>query len=389
MKKSLLALAAMGAFAGAAQAQSSVTVYGVIDAGVGQSSITSGADGVNKTNQTYVGGLQSANGTGGQAGSRLGFRGVEDLGGGTTVGFTVEVGLTYINAQANTTAPVETDSTLANTTLFGNTRQAFASIGNKNLGELRIGTQDSLAKNLLGSFDPGGETVFTGAASLYQQGVTTRYGQALTYQAPALGGATVRLQYVNDGTTSGNVGATNVSSTNSAWSASARFAQGPIQVGAVYEVRSNFSPTAGTANSAVALLPNMTTTTAVTSITQMGAAASYNFGIVTPSVMYYSQDWKNDTNAAAAGKINGFQFGAKASVTKTVDLIASYTSGKVTNAGSDLYNTSGMQAMVNYAMSKRTRLYGAYGTTNWDTQRAATTANVKVTTYGLGMLHTF
>jgi len=34
MKKSLLALAAMGAFAGAAHAQSSVTVYGILDLGV-------------------------------------------------------------------------------------------------------------------------------------------------------------------------------------------------------------------------------------------------------------------------------------------------------------------------------------------------------------------
>ena len=36
MKKSLLALAAMGAFAGAAQAQSSVTVYGTLDASMGR-----------------------------------------------------------------------------------------------------------------------------------------------------------------------------------------------------------------------------------------------------------------------------------------------------------------------------------------------------------------
>jgi predicted porin len=390
MKKSLLALAAMGAFVGTAQAQSSVTVYGVMDAGVGKSAVTYGAGGANKANQNFLGGLSSANGSGMEAGSRLGFRGVEDLGGGNTAGFVIEVGLNYNNAQSSTAAPTTADvtTTIGNAALFGNARQAFASLGNKQLGELRIGTQDSLAKNLLGSFDPGAEALITGAISLYQQGVITRYGQAATYQAPTMAGVTIRAQYAGDGTTYGNVGATNTATTNNATSVSARFTQGPIQAGAVYEVRNQFTPTAGTANSAVALLPSMTSTANVPTITQLGLAASYNFGIVTPSVMYYSQDWENSSNALS-GKINGIQFGAKAPITKTVDLIASYTTGKITNAGSDLYNTNGMQAMVNYAMSKRTRLYGIYGQTNWDTQRAATTANVKAQQYGLGMLHTF
>ena len=152
MKKSLLAMAAMGAFAGAAQAQSSVTVYGVVDAGVGASSITSAAGGANTTKQNFIGGLSSANGTGQEAGSRLGFRGVEDVGGGTVVGFTYEVAINLNNAQSSTTAPVATDNQSGNTAMFGNARQAFASLGNKQFGELRIGTQDSLAKNIGGFY---------------------------------------------------------------------------------------------------------------------------------------------------------------------------------------------------------------------------------------------
>jgi predicted porin len=390
MKKSLFAIAAVTAFAGAAQAQSSVTVYGLMDAGVGQSNVTYGTGGANKANQNFIGGLSSANGTGMEAGSRLGFRGVEDLGGGTTAGFVIEVGLNYNNAQSSTAAPTTADATttIGNAALFGSARQAFASLGNKQFGELRLGTQDSLAKNLLGSFDPGAEALISGATSLYQQGVIVRYGQAATYQAPTIAGVTFRAQYAGDSTTYGNVGTTNTATTNNATSVSARFTRGNIQAGAVYEVRNQFTPTAGTANSAVALLPSMTSTANVPSITQLGLAASYNFGIVTPSVMYYSQDWQGATNATS-GRINGFQVGAKAPITKTVDLIASYTTGKITNAGSDLYNTNGMQVMANYALSKRTRLYGIYGQTNWDTQRASTTASVKVNQYGLGMLHTF
>ena len=391
MKKSLFAIAAVTAFAGAAQAQSSVTVYGLLDGGVGVSNVEYGASGANTAKQNFIGGLSSGNGSGMEAGSRLGFRGVEDLGGGTRAGFVIEVGLNLTNAQNSTVAPSTADATttIGNTTLFGNARQAFASLGNNAFGELRIGTQNSLAKDLLGSFDPGAEANISGGTSLYQQGVITRYSQAATYQAPTMAGVTVRAQYVGDGTTYGNVGATNYATTNNATSVSARFTQGPIQAGAVYEVRNQFTPTAGAVNSSVALNPSLATTANVPSITQLGLAASYNFGIVTPSVLYYSQDWKNPSVNAASGKINGIQFGAKAPVTKTLDLVAMYTTGKVTNAGSDLYDTDGMQLQANYAMSKRTRLYGIYGQTNWDTQRAATTGSVKVQQYGLGMLHTF
>jgi len=73
MKKSLLALAAMSAFATAAQAQSSVSVYGVMDGsytGIEQNSTTTGgAKGTVKVRNTV-------NGDGALSTSRLGFRGV-------------------------------------------------------------------------------------------------------------------------------------------------------------------------------------------------------------------------------------------------------------------------------------------------------------------------
>src|SRR5436309_552652 len=80
MKKSLLALAVLGAFAGVAQAQTSVTIYGSFDGGVryqnhqdaaGHSRLTMGSTGTYNSN-------------------RLGFKGVEDLGGGLNAHFTLE-----------------------------------------------------------------------------------------------------------------------------------------------------------------------------------------------------------------------------------------------------------------------------------------------------------
>lgn len=80
MKKSLLALAALTAFTGAAYAQSSVTLFGIVDLNARR-----------VTNETAAGSRsiwsQSQDGI---ASSRLGFRGVEDIGGGMRAGFWIE-----------------------------------------------------------------------------------------------------------------------------------------------------------------------------------------------------------------------------------------------------------------------------------------------------------
>lgn len=80
MKKSLLALAVLGAFAGVASAQSSVTLFGIVD--VNARAVKNDGVGTRKTLSTD--GLNS---------SRLGFRGVEDLGGGLRAAFHLEGGL--------------------------------------------------------------------------------------------------------------------------------------------------------------------------------------------------------------------------------------------------------------------------------------------------------
>lgn len=105
MKKSLFALAVLGAFAGAASAQTSVTVYGVADLSLakqsGASAQMSGSGGLN-------------NGT-----SRLGFRGTEDLGGGLKASFNFEQGLNLENG-AQTAGGNRLFDRAANMALSGN-----------------------------------------------------------------------------------------------------------------------------------------------------------------------------------------------------------------------------------------------------------------------------
>ncbi len=134
MKKSLIALAALATVAGAAQAQSSATVYGIIDSGylsterVGPTSATSATQITTESK-----GVSSS----ASASSRLGFRGVEDLGGGLKAEFVLE---TNINA---------TDSTMSN---MGN-RQSFVGV-NGGFGTFRVGTQYTHHHTLAASMSP-------------------------------------------------------------------------------------------------------------------------------------------------------------------------------------------------------------------------------------------
>ena len=130
MKKSLFAVAALSAIAGAAQAQSSVTVYGILDVGyVGsnQTAVAAQVAGVNNSTQNAVKKTTiSQFGQNAEQTSRLGFKGNEDLGGGTSAFFTVELGLTPQNpslsggtASTATSASISTNTTGINADASG------------------------------------------------------------------------------------------------------------------------------------------------------------------------------------------------------------------------------------------------------------------------------
>ena len=120
MKKSVLALAALGAFAGGASAQSSVTMFGVVDLNVMS---------VDNGDRTY------SMGTDGMASSRLGFRGVEDLGGGLKAGFWLEMGIAPDTGRNAGVWGNGTTST-GNELIFN--RRSTVSLSNQ-WGELRLG----------------------------------------------------------------------------------------------------------------------------------------------------------------------------------------------------------------------------------------------------------
>ncbi|MBB4844751.1 putative porin [Paucibacter oligotrophus] len=163
MKKSIVALAVLGSFAGVAAAQSSVTLFGVVDV----------AARYTKANGQDVYSLAS----GGNATSRLGVRGVEDLGGGLKAGFWLE---SRINADAGTT-----DSA------FWARRSTISVWGD--FGEVRLGRFKNSTKLAYEDFDPVTATGLGSVENLYSDLGTKaglgRYDNQVTYVLPAnLGG---------------------------------------------------------------------------------------------------------------------------------------------------------------------------------------------------------
>lgn len=166
MKKSLLALAVLGALTGAVSAQTNVTIYGVADAGI--SRIDNGA-----TNTTA---LTSGN----QSGSRIGFRGTEDLGGGLSAIFTLENGFSI------------DDGTMGQGgRLFG--RQAFVGL-NGGFGSVKLGRQYNPIRTAVESIDPFGHGLAGNAANVINVH-GERADNTISYATPKFGGFSGQVNY--------------------------------------------------------------------------------------------------------------------------------------------------------------------------------------------------
>ncbi|MET0384215.1 MAG: porin [Burkholderiaceae bacterium] len=167
MKKSLLALAVLTTVTGAANAQSSVTLYGKVDLGAVLDS--GGPNGKSVRIDSGVTG-----------GSRIGFKGVEDLGGGVKAAFQLETGYC---ADSNAGA--------ANFCTGGNNfmgRQAHGDLTGA-FGAVSAGRQYSLGYSNLTTIDPFG-TGFAGRADNIIDQSGLRLNNSFQYTTPDFAGFT-------------------------------------------------------------------------------------------------------------------------------------------------------------------------------------------------------
>lgn len=313
MKKSLLALAVLGAFAASAQAQSNVTIYGSFDGGVRhQTNVLAGG---NEGSRTTVG----SNGTFNN--NRIGFKGIEDLGGGLNAHFTLETGFnTGTGALDN-----------ANNQLFQ--RTASVGIGGA-WGSLDLGRQYTTAFKTIGAYDPMGYK-YTGITDAVPAGLSTgaRNNNSIQYTG-TFGPVTARLEY-SLGEVAGD------SSAGSTKAVGATYAAGPLAVGAAYT----------TFESATGLDTDHWT-----------IGASYKFGPARVAVGHSDQE--ADVATGGTTDLKRTWIGASYAITPALEVTGAYYRSRL-DAGADSDKDNYILS-VTYALSKRTNLYAAFDTQKYD-----------------------
>jgi general bacterial porin, GBP family len=357
MKKSLIALAALATVATAAQAQSSVTIYGIVDMGI-MSSKTDGSAG--NTLAAQSGALST---------SRLGFRGVEDLGGGLKANFVLE---TEINADVGTNggtvvSGAGTGKTSTTGVMFN--RAANISLESAQYGSIQLGRMNKLEYDAVIANDAFGAANFGGAvrvgyitSGIYRD--DARFPNAVVLRAPALGG--LKLAYQRQlGEQAGD------SSAHSSDSLMADFTYGKLRVLATW---------AENKTAAGAKFDEVTT-----------LGANYDFGVAHAFVGHMERKIEG-----GSAKPKSDYLGVKVPVNAKVNVMAQYT--KISDQSGTAGNDADVYAVgATYAFSKRTTAYAMYGQSSNDGLATAYVTNLgqavtdgknqKATT--VGIRHTF
>ena len=396
MKKLLIAVGLAATF-GFAQAQSNVTIYGLLDVGyIGTNYKGVGTSPTNKqTTNTFGNNAESA--------SRLGFRGSEDLGGGTAAVFTFETGLNPNN------------STLSAL----NTRQAFVGLKQQGLGTAAVGTQYTpiynqvvktdagIANNMIGSLvyagtpqgnGNSGSNTFANSSSSAgtSDAFTLRTTNSLTLKSDTFAGFAGEAIVVSNGTnstqtttvTNGTTSITGGQNTNSGWGLSANYTWDKLYATVAYQAFKNY--TSGTLTTPTPAIWSAASGGVNTQDNQTYAAATYDFGILKAYAQYINRKAIDSLNTGYYAQRRAEQIGVRGFFTPAIEGWASAGIGKTTafGAGQPTANFTGYQLGANYWLSKRTNLYGIFGSTQTSSV-APSTAAVSANGYAVGVRHTF
>src|SRR5690625_416983 len=235
MKKTLLAAALMVGFAGVAQAETSVTLYGVVDGGIGYERLKGSYASAGNVDNYYahnrgnsVTDTRTGLLSGVQRGNRWGLRGSEDLGDGLRFIFQLESGFDIADGRS-----AQGDR------LFG--REAHFGLAGDNWGQLTFGRQTTItSKYMPGVASPFGASFMqANYGATFSAANTVRYDNMIQYQTPSFAGFQAGLGYSfnidgkQEGTTKLN--GVKTKHDNKAWTAALRYANGPIAVGLSYD----------------------------------------------------------------------------------------------------------------------------------------------------------
>jgi len=369
MQKKIIALAIAGLASSAAFAQTNVTVYGVVDLGYVNSSASNAATGKQKMT-----GINSGN----QAGSRVCFRGTEDLGNGLKALFTLEYGLS---------ADVGANS------WTGTARQSFLGLTG-NFGTVVAGRLQNPGYNFALKYDtmgasinsPVGQLSDNAGLSISARDALGRLDNAVAYVSPSFSGLTVVGAYAFGEQIKNNVARGDNKSPQAVMALAAEYGVGDLNVGVVYHKLNDIGAT--------------NTGAAAHDRSEYGVGASYDFKVAKLSALYQRSSDDNVGNVRNADDTVklwqvgvGVPVGAKGLVEVAYGRLKNDRSGVRADLGAKSWG-------INYehSLSKRTTAYVGYNRLNNDsntnfsnlnTAGVDTSAGKNAQQFTVGMRHSF
>ncbi|MFX1695471.1 porin [Paraburkholderia sp. A1RO-5L] len=355
MKKISIAVAAGAAFAAsAAHAQSSVTLYGLVDAGIAYTNnVQNGAPG--------HGSARVALASGNISGSRFGLRGAEDLGGGLKAIFVLENGFNVNNGALGQGGR-----------MFG--RQAFVGLSSSRFGALTMGRQyDSMVDFVAPLSGTAGTFGDSGFAHVYDNDNlqhSVRLSNAVKFTSNDYAGFKFGGVYAFSNSTSFAV--------DRAYSAGVSYNNGPLRLAAAYlQINGSgaASAPAGATNQNVAADPSEFKSTAgggnLTADVQrtVGAGVGYTFGPAAVNFVYTHSQYQN-TSAFGLNPTSGsthfdnYELNVKYALTPALSLglMDTFTDGHLNGVSKSNFSSdpkwNQVNAIARYSLSKRTEVYG-------------------------------
>ncbi|TCK36448.1 putative porin [Paraburkholderia sp. BL8N3] len=336
--KKIVAAAALGSIGAMAHAQGSVTLYGIIDAGV-----------------TYVTNAATATGhddlfkygDGVAQGSRWGLRGSEDLGGGMKAIFILESGFssgdgTFQQGGAE----------------FG--RQAYAGVTKDGIGSVTLGRQYSFSTDFLGANYTMGSQTPAGNYAYHindvDQLTSSRINNAIKFSSANFSGFTFGAMYgfsnqagAFAGSPTTTTAGTTTQGSSSAYSFGLNYAAGPFGIGAAYtNIR----------------FPNGATpafSVSIANVNTGGLRDLETYGVGTRYAIGSGLVWANWTHTkfepvtAGTSTLNNYEIGGKYAFTAALSAGLGYTFSKLDDNFEGKWHQ--VNGMVDYALSKRTDVY--------------------------------
>jgi GBP family porin len=396
MKKTLLAAALLTGYAGAAMAQNSVTLYGVVDLGLAYQNIKPGQAAPTIDSRSQVGMA-----SGQQAGSRWGIRGVEDLGNGLKANFVYEQG---INAQNGSIGVGD-----------GFARQSTLGLASDSWGAIDLGRRTAPSTAAFSGVDPFAAGFGTGALTTTIGTNFYRLSNMVMYSSPSISGFRAMVGYSFDtglSTTPAAAGSSQFGQANKsrAVSVGLRYANGPLLLAATYDnIQANSRSTGAVvrddekfvAASAGYTPPSSSFKTWALGGTydlkavKIHAAYSQGIdGILNNSTTIRSVGTGGDTNAGSnvifrpGARTQSWMVGLSAPV-GTGNVFASVQQqlpgGNLNETAVQTANELSASIGYTYPFSNRTNLYAYYSYMN----NAAMVKDATANTVGLGIRHQF